>query len=295
MAELKNRIKGKPELWKAAETDDGAVELCWKQTPGATVYVVEKFDTERERFLKIARVPESEELPPSYIDTEVEPGGVYRYRIVAKRKNPNGDVLRKRGAPVVATVSVSYSIELTKVLHPQFGVVYLEWEPDEGADGYCINRRLAGTKSTLPLAFVEGQKLKYTDKTPVSGQIYFYCVQSFRRTDEDDELLYSHPGKEHMIVNLDATEILHIKRAPERKVHISVRVTAGADSYILMRSEHEDGPFVEVARSEGNTDLVLTDQGKRGQRGAYYAVKCMRRYGNEEFFGEATKAVYVKF
>ena len=292
-AEIKNRIKGKPELWKAAETDEGAVELFWKETPGAQTYIVEKYDETQQRFLKIARVAETEEL--TYLDADVVPGGVYRYRIVSKRKNPDGEILLKRGAPVVATVSVSYSVELTKVTHPQFGVVYLTWEADENADGYCINRRLAEAKTTLPLAFVEGQVLKYTDKTPVSGQIYFYCVQSYRRTTEDDELLFSHPGKEHMIVNLDTTEILRIKRTPERKVTFFLRVTAGADSYLLLRSDHEDGPFREVARSSGNTDLELTDQGKRGQRGAYYAVRCMRHFGGEEHCGEMTKAVYVKY
>ena len=292
-AELKNRIKGKPELWKAAETPEGAVALCWRETPGAQVYVVEKFDEAQQSFVKIARVQETEE--PTYLDPDVVPGGVYRYRIVAKRKNPNGEVLRKRGAPVVATVSVSYSVELTKVKHPQFGVVYLEWEKDENADGYCINRRLAETKSTLPLAFVEGQELKFTDKTPVSGQIYFYCVQSFRRTTEDDELLFSHPGKEQMVVNLDRTEILRVKHAPDRKVTFFVRVTAGADSYLLLRSDHEDGPFKEVARTQSNTDLEITDRGKRGQREAFYAVRCMRCFEGEEYFGEMTKAIRVKY
>ncbi len=292
-AELKNRIKGKPEIWKAAETEEGVVALFWKETPGAQVYIIEKFDEALQRFLKIARVPETEEL--TYLDADVVPGGVYRYRVISKRKNPDGEILLKRGAPVVATVSVSYSVELTKVMHPQFGVTYLEWEKDENADGYCINRRLAETRSTLPLAFVEGQILKYTDKTPVSGQIYFYCVQSFRRTTEDDELLFSHAGKEHMVVNLDTTEILRVKRGPDRKVTVFVRVTAGADSYLLLRAEHEDGPFKEVARSKGNTDLELTDHGPRGQREAFYAVKCMRRYAGEEYFGEMTKAVRVKY
>ena len=292
-AEIKNRIKGKPELWKAAETESGAVALCWRETPGAQVYIIEKFDNAQQRFLKIARVPEGQEL--TYLDADVVPGGVYRYRVIAKRKNPDGEILLKRGAPVVATVSVSYSVELSKVTHPQFGAVYLTWDADEHADGYRINRRLAETKSTLPLAYVEGQVLQYTDKTPVSGQIYFYCVQSYRRTSEDDELLFSRPGKEHMVVNLDTTEILRIKRAPERKVTFFVRVTAGADSYILLRSEHEDGPFHEVARSKGNTDLTLTDQGKRGQREAYYAVKCMRAFDGQEYYGEMTKAVYVKY
>ena len=72
-------------------------------------------------------------------------------------------------------------------------------------------------------------------------------------------------------------------------------MTAGADGYLLLRSDHEDGPFKEVARTKSNTDLEIVDRGKRGQREAFYAVRCMRRYEGEEYFGEMTKAVRVKY
>ena len=290
-AQLKDTIKGKPEIAKIYETDEGHIYMTWSETPGAQKFIVEKFNRETQHFEKIAHL---EEDVFEYLDENVEAAGVYRYRIAAKRKTGNKDIIVKRGSAVSVSVSSLNTVELCDVSHPSFGVATLTWEKDENADGYRINRRLSLTSHTLPLDYVEGQTLKYTDKTAISGQIYFYSVQSFRRC-EDDELVFSKAGKEKMIVNLDETEITSIKKGREKTVSFKVRVTASIDSYVLFRSDSEDGEYTEVARSKSGIDTTLSDKGEKKKKGAYYTVKCMRSFEDTEYFSEGTKPVFVKY
>ena len=188
--QLTDRIKGKPELSRLCETDDGFVALYWRETPGAQQFIIEKLNRETGLFDKIARVPEN---VFSYIDTDVEAAQVYAYRITAKRVKNDGSLMIRRGAAQNVSLSDPHQVFMKSADHPAFGVAVLGWERDDRADGYRISRRPSGVSVPLPLAYLEGQTLTFRDDTLVSGQIYYYSVQSFRKA-EDDELVFSHAG-----------------------------------------------------------------------------------------------------
>ena len=287
-AELKNRIKGRPEFLRAAQNADGAVALAWKETPGAAKYIIEKYDFADDRFHRYAAVP-ADTL--EFIDTEVSPGRVYRYRIAAKRKNPDGTVIAKRGMMTSVSIASNETVHLDSAEHPAFGVAKLAWTPLPDADGYCVNRRPAEIQKPLPLAYVERDQTSYTDRSCVSGQIYFYSVQSFRRYG-DDELIFSRSGNEKRIVNFDVPLVLSVKKHG-RTAKFELRVTAGADGYILLRGDDPDGPFEEAARTDSGTTLTLTDRGGRKHGGSYYAVCCYRIFENEELHGPMSVPQHV--
>ena len=46
--QLTDRIKGKPELSRLCETDDGFVALYWRETPGAQQFIIEKLNREEK-------------------------------------------------------------------------------------------------------------------------------------------------------------------------------------------------------------------------------------------------------
>ena len=289
--ELTDRIKGKPELTKLAETEESFVALSWRETPGAQQYIVEKLNRETGAFDKIARLPET---VFDFCDEDVETAHVYTYRITSKRVKKDGSLMVRRGAAQNVTLSDPHEVQMRYAKHPRFGVADLAWEKDEKADGYRVNRRPANVSTPLPLAYLEGQTLSFRDDTLVSGQIYYYCVQSFRKAD-DDELIFSHCGGEKMVVNLDETEIFKQQRLPNRGVSFHIRVTAGVDCYVLFRGESETGPFEEVARSKDGLDLRLSDRAPAGCKGAYYTIRCMKKYEGTEYLSEGTKPVYQKF
>lgn len=288
--QLTDRIKGKPELTRLAETDENTVALFWRETPGAQQYIVEKLNRETGLFDKIARLAETE---LTYIDEDVQTAQVYTYRITAKRVKNDGSLMLRRGAPQNVTLADPHQVFMRRAEHPAFGVASLQWERDDKADGYRVNRRLSGVSVPLPLAYLEGQTLSFRDDTLVSGQIYYYSVQSFRRA-EDDELIFSHAGNEMMVVNLDETEILRQKRTG-RTVTFFVRVTAAIDSYVLLRAESEEGPYTEVFRSSGGLDLKLTDKAPAGAKAVWYKVRCVRNYAGTEYASTGTEPVCIKF
>ena len=288
--QLTDRIKGKPELSRLCETDDGFVALYWRETPGAQQFIIEKLNRETGLFDKIARVPEN---VFSYIDMDVEAAQVYAYRITAKRVKNDGSLMIRRGAAQNVSLSDPHQVFMKSADHPAFGVAVLGWERDDRADGYRISRRPSGVSVPLPLAYLEGQTLTFRDDTLVSGQIYYYSVQSFRKA-EDDELVFSHAGNELMVVNLDETEILHQKRAG-RSITFFVRVTAAIDHYVLCRAETEDGEYREVFRSKSGLDLKLTDKAPADAKTAWYRIRCAREYEGTEYLSPGTKPVCIKF
>lgn len=288
--QLTDRIKGKPELTRLYETNENAVALSWRETPGAQQYIVEKLNRETGLFDKIARVPET---VFDYVDEDVETAQVYTYRITAKRVKADGSLMLRRSAQQNVTLADPRQVRMISAEHPGFGAAALRWERDEKADGYRINRRLAGVSVPLPLAYLEGQVLSFRDDTLISGQIYYYSVQSFRRA-EDDELIFSHAGNELMVVNLDETEILRQKRTG-RTVSFFVRVTAAIDHYVLLRAQKEDGPYTEVFRSESGLDLKLTDKAPAGTKSAWYTIRCVREYEGAEYSSQGTKPLCIKF
>lgn len=288
--QLTDRIKGKPELTRLCETEEAAVALYWRETPGAQQYIVEKLNRETGLFDKIARVPEN---VFSYIDADVEAAQVYAYRITAKRVKNDGSLMIRRSAAQNVSLSDPHQVHMKSAEHPAFGVAVLGWERDDRADGYRVSRRPSSVTKPLPLAYLEGQKLTFRDDTLVSGQIYYYSVQSFRKG-EDDELIFSHAGNEMMVVNLDETEILRQKRAGHI-VSFFVRVTAAIDHYVLQRAETEDGDYTEVFRSKSGLDLRLTDRVPAGTKTAWYRIRCVRVYEGVEYTSPGTKPVCIKF
>ena len=289
--ELTDRIKGKPELTQLAETDAHTVALAWHQTPGAQQYIIEKLNRKTGAFDKIARLPED---VFEYTDEDVETAQVYTYRVMSKRIKKDGSLMIRRGAAQNVTLSDPHQVRMKSAAHPRFGVAELRWERDDKADGYRVNRRPAAVNTPLPLAYLEGQTLSFRDDTLVSGQIYFYSVQSFRKA-EDDELIFSQEGNEMMVVNLDETEVLQQKKSPGKTVSFFVRVTAAIEHYVLYRAESEDGPYTEVFRSKSGLDLKLTDKAPSGQKSAYYVIKCARSFDGREYLSNGTKPIYVKY
>lgn len=289
--ELTDRIKGKPELIRLLENEDHHIALAWRETPGAQQYIVEKLNRATGGFEKLATLPND---VFEYVDDKVETAHVYTYRITSKRIKKDGTAMTRRSTTQNVTLADLHTIRLQSAEHPCFGVAELRWEKFDCADGYRVNRRLSMVDLPLPLAYLEGQTLSFRDDTLVSGQIYFYSVQSFRKA-EDDELIFSQKGNEIMVVNLDETEVLQKKRAPGRSITFFVRITASIDRYVLFRAETPDGPYTEVFRSKSGLDLKLTDKAPAKLKKAYYIIKCARDFDGKEYLSDGTAPICIKY
>lgn len=288
----KDVIKTKPEIIFADVTDERTVELSWKEVKEATGYNIERYDREKDKFVKIGSV----DAGTTAFTCKKEPkDGVYQYRINAL-KAIEGKLrpLSKKGSPREVNISSIPAVNVTKISSPEFGKVSVSWEKDENAVGYVINRRLEEMNESVVRGETDSESLSFIDDTAVSGQVYYYNVQSFI-LDENGERVFSNTGKEECFVCVDSTEILEVKRKHFKKVSISYRLTCGISFYVLLKSEKKDGEFTEISRSKSGTALTLSDKAKSGEKGAYYCVRCCKIVNSKEWYSDPGKAVYVKY
>lgn len=288
----KKVFKTKPQIILADVNDDRSVELAWKGVEEAEGYIVERYDSLKEKFVKLASLSAAES---GYRSKETLSDGVYQYRVSAFKAVP-GKVKPAYSRSVLRAVNISSipAVEVTKVESPSFGKVTVFWKKAESAEGYVIRRRIEGMDKGVIRGETDSKTARFTDTAAVSGQIYYYDVQSFSFA-EDGSRFFSNTGKEKCFVCLDKTEVLSVRRGLSKKVAFSFRMTAGVDCYVLFKSESENGEFKEVSRTKDGESLSLSDKGRRGEKEAWYLICCCKKVGNDEVFGKGTDPVHIKY
>lgn len=288
----KKVFKTKPQIVLADVNDDRSVELAWKGVPEAEGYLVERYDNAKEKFLKLASLPANSS---GFCSKEELNDGVYQYRISAF-KAVEGKTKPAYSRSVLRAVNISSipAIEVTGVESTSFGKVTVFWKKAEGAEGYVIKRRIEGMDDGVIRGEADKGSSSFTDDSAVSGQVYYYDVQSFSFA-EDGTRFFSNTGREKCFVCLDRTEVFEVKRGLSKKVTFFFRMTAGIDCYVLFRSDSENGEFKEVSRTKNGETLSLSDKGEPGKKEAWYFIRCCKKVGGEEIFGEGTDRIRVKY
>ncbi len=286
----KDIMKTKPEIVFADVTDERTVELSWKKVNEATGYNIERYDREKDKFVKIGSVTADK---TSFTCKREDRDGVYQYRINALKEIENKlRPLSKKGSPREVNISSIPAVNIKSIKSPSFGKVCVSWEKDENALGYVVNRRLEEMNESVPRGETDKTALSFTDDTAVSGQVYYYNVQSFVK-DERGARVFSNTGKEECFVCIDSTEIINVKRGLFKKVSFEFRMVAGVDFYVL--SKKEGDTFCEVARTKSGTELTLSDKGKSGERSATYVILCGKTVNSRELFGRKSAEITVKY
>lgn len=295
----KEDLKTKPEIVFADVTNERTVELSWKAVKEATGYNIERYDREKDKFVKIGSVGAN---VTSFTCKREDRDGVYQYRINAL-KTVEGKLrpLSKKGSARAVNISSIPAVNVTGIESPSFGKVRITWEKDENAAGYVINRRLEEMNESVVRGEVGKDELSFVDATATSGQVYYYNVQSFVFDSAPvpagtaPARIFSNTGKEECFVCVDKTEILNVKRKLLKKVFFEYRMTSGVSCYILYKSKTKDGEYREIARTENGTTLTLSDKGESGEKAAYYKIGCCKTVNGKEWFGKKTESVLVNY
>lgn len=288
-------IRNSPNIYFASVSPDKSVLIKWDKAQGAEKYVVKRKREEEKSFTVLEKL-ESSSL--SYLDKGIDSDGIYVYKVVAVRSVPNEKPVKKAGE--------IKSINITSIEAPTIKDVKCKYEQDgilvkfngvNGVDGYNIIKRYPAMSRGVRTGFVTSDKNKFLDKKIQKGVLYYYSVEAFKRSGaENDEITYSNPSDEICSVLLDKVKVMKVKRKLRKTVSISVRLTSGADGYILLKSSEKDGEYKEAARTTSISDLTLTAKGKKEEKGAYFKVACYKKAdGNIEFTGPADEAFFVKF
>lgn len=283
-------IRNKPEILLVEVQGNSSVYLKWEKAEGADRYTVARSVNEVGPYSSVASLSYDFN---SYTDETIEKEGLYWYKIIAYKNVGADKPLRKAGTAVSANISTMNPPVLLKAAVNNNESVSLEWKCDEKVTDFNILRRHDFMKEPIAIERVDCSQTSFVDSDFVKGQLFYYSIQGV--INEDTDLRYSDPSNEICAACMDSVKIMGIKRKLGKKVIFSLRLTSGADGYILFKSESENGTFKEVTRSNSISGFVLLDKGQKGEKGAYYKVACFKTGKDIEFLGPQSDAVYVKY
>ena len=101
-------------------------------------------------------------------------------------------------------------------------------------------------------------------------------------------------SKQLPIVNLDKGEILSCKSAFGKKIYLEFRIVAGADGYIIERSDKKDGEFVKVGTTQGQTSVEFCDKVPSAFKSYRYRVKAYKIVNETEYISVPSAEISVK-
>ncbi len=278
------KLKKCPKIKSVTVTEEKQLLIKWTKVEGAEKYAVKRALSDTGEFQHLAWSKKCE-----YIDTDVPVDVTCRYKIMAHKALEGKKSSTKLSAVKAAVISDIPAPQNLKA-EEEKGKIILSWDKVDGAEGYIVSRRNDFYSQILPVA--RTKNCSFTDSKIVSGQAYHYSVQAFVAGEESERQGNFTP--EAHCVSLDCGEILEVKSYFGKRISLKVRIVAGADGYILQRSDSPDGNFADVAKSESGLDIMLNDKVEKRLRTYYYRAVAYKTVAEKMHKGQPTKVVHIK-
>ena len=283
------KLKVSPKIKSIDINEERQIVIKWSKVPLAEKYAVKRATEAGGEFEHLTWVKKCQ-----FIDETAEENTTYWYKITAWKKLEGKKTSTKTSGVKAAVISDIKAPEKAQVKSKGKKVaIELKWKNAEGTDGCVIGRRNDFFSQIIPVAKVCGES--FTDEGIVTGQPYHYSLQSFKKGEEKE--LHGNFSKEIHCIHLDSGRVLEGKSTLGRRVSLYLRVVAGADGYIIERSDSKDGTFKEVGRTSSGLDLRFYEKAPKAMKTYYYRCKAFKNVNDEIFESvpSATKAVKVKF
>lgn len=155
------------------------LKLNWKTAKGSNGYYIYRSTAKDKGYKKIATV--SGKNTNEYIDTSVETGKTYYYKIRTRNKI-NGT----KGYSSYSNIMSGKTLAKTSISSLKYsnGTIVLKWKKVSGADGYKVMRSSSKNgKYTKIKTISSGNKVSYNDTSIESEKTYYYKVQAVNTVD----------------------------------------------------------------------------------------------------------------
>lgn len=285
---MAEKLKVSPKIKSITVNDERHIVLKWSKVPLAEKYAVKRATEAGGEFEHLTWVKKCE-----FIDETAQENTTYWYKITAWKKLEGKKTSTKTSGVKAAVISDIKAPEHISVTSKGKNVaIELKWKNPEGTDGCYIGRRNDFFSQIIPVAKVYGES--FNDEGIVSGQPYHYSLQCFKKSEEAE--LHGNFSEEYHCIHLDSGRILEAKRALGKKVRLSLRLVAGADGYIIERSEIKDGDYKQVGIISSGLELNFEDKAPKAFKTYYYRCKAFKNVKDRIFEsgGSAVKAVKVR-
>lgn len=289
MAEI-YAIKNKPDF-TSLYSEEGKIIMSFKEAEGAEKYIIKRSKKADCEFKKIGEVPFGTTV---FEDKTVTDEGLYWYRVTAYRDMGEAKPLSKNGEAKSINLTSIVSPEPVSIRVGKGKSITFSWDGgSKNVDGYIVLRRHSFMKRPLKIATVEKAMTSFTDTDYSNGPTYFYSVQGFKKNGSN--ISFSHPSAEISTAALSETKIVSAEIKHFKKVIFTLRLTSGADGYILYTSDKENGKYNEVYRTEGFDNFTLIHKAEKSQKYAYYKACAYKINGDEILKGPLTEPLFIKY
>lgn len=258
---------------KVGETTKTAITLQWDAMSGIEGYYLYKSASTEENYTLIQQIADSSVT--TYQDAQVEPNGVYYYKISAYL-TVNGEILEGVHSDNVKRYTPLSTPVLTGVNNQAHNTLQVTWNAVPGAVGYQVFRAdTADGEFTCIKEITDGSVTSYADATRECGIPAYYYVKACQALEAEN-------------VYGDASNVLSGKTTPNAirisgslsndntQVNLSWKKSTAAQGYEVYKSEN-GGSYQLAAKIENPDTLSWSDSGlKKPDRYSYrvrpYAV-----------------------
>lgn len=282
------KIKVSPKIKSISVTDDNKLTIKWSKVQSAEKYAVKRATEPMGKYEELGWVKKCE-----YLDETAQKNTIYWYKITAWKKLEGKKTSTKTSAVKAAVISdIKAPENLTAKADKNKTAIALKWDNISDTDGCVVGRRNDFFSQIIPIARLDGGADSYVDASVVTGQVYHYSVQHFKK--DGDKLLYGNFSPEVHGVCLDCGSVLSVKGIVGKRSEVYLRVVAGADGYIIERSESENEGFSEVGRTSGGLEIRFYDKLPKRLKTYYYRCRAYKSVCDQEFISKPSKAVSFK-
>jgi fibronectin type 3 domain-containing protein len=263
-----------------AYPDRNAMALFWKPVTQMSGYYIQRYEPKKHKWIEIATI--NDPFKSIYVDTDLRPNTIYRYRIATFNKQKVPSLAVETSQKTLPKLSPVIPLEAKPL---KKGMVKIIFRPhqNERVKKYIIQRfndekaKWEEINTLSPRLNVE-----YIDTGLKDGKIYKYRIiaKSF-------DNIKSYPSKTIVVSTYPKPPVvLNVKASVDlpKQIKITFSPVKNAAYYKIYRSDSSDGYFSFYAKTK-NT-YFIDKIGKDGVK-KYYKVTAVSKYGTESLLNES--------
>ncbi len=171
------------------------------------------------------------------------------------------------------------------------GSVTITWDKvsnDCPINGYVIYRCPTTTGDFVKVGLVSPSVTRFVDNTVTMGQVYYYRVRAYRKTDTGNA--YSNISTPSNAAQVGYPEVpAQLDAACEgNNIRLTWKASANAQGYAVFRSTDPDGVYTRIGASSSNT--YLDKSGLAYGTVYYYKVRAYRAYNGTNLYSNYSEA-----
>jgi len=190
-----------------AYPDRNAIALKWNVVKGIKGYFLQKFDFKTKKWGKIITI--NDPYQTLYVDTNLRPNSLYRYRIATFDKNKIPSLAVETEQKTLPTIAPVIPLEIKPLTKGEVKIIFRP-HPNERVSSYIIQRFNDKKAKWENIATLSPRyNVEYIDKGLIDGKIYKYRIiaitfDDLKSTPSKEMIISTYP-KPPVVLNVKAT------------------------------------------------------------------------------------------